>query len=144
MVDTLPSPLLDPSQVQINQTSKLFGTQGTLLALNIKRGQRGMLKLQDGTRKRDKLQLLTQTCIKPTNKLVSSFSRAPLVLGQAMGNLELTRLTTTRARGKPSPSLIQYSCFVRGTYIRMAFCPGTPKEESRNCPDLDSQDFARS
>jgi len=30
------------------------------------------------------------------------------------------------------------------TYIQMAFCPETPKEESRNCPGLDSRDFASS
>ncbi len=38
-----------------------------------------MLKLRNGIRKSDKLYLLTQTCIKLTNKLVSSLSRAPLV-----------------------------------------------------------------
>jgi hypothetical protein len=26
----------------------------------------------------------------------------------------------------------------------MAFCPGTPKEESRNYPNLNSEEFARS
>ncbi len=67
------------------------------------------MKLRDRTRKSDKLQLLTQTCIKPTNKLVSLFFEAPLVLGQATSNSGLTRLTTDRTRGKPSPSPIQYS-----------------------------------
>jgi hypothetical protein len=37
--DTLPSPLLDPSWVQVNQTTKLFGTRGTLPTLNTKRGR---------------------------------------------------------------------------------------------------------
>jgi hypothetical protein len=37
--DALPSPLLDPSWVQVNQTTKLFGTQGTLPTLNTKRGR---------------------------------------------------------------------------------------------------------
>jgi hypothetical protein len=37
---------------------------------------------------------------------------------------------------------IVYSVPLRGTHIRMAFCPGIPKEESRNYPDLDSWDFA--
>ncbi len=39
-------------------------------------------------RKSDKLYLLTQTCIQPTNKLVSSLSEAPLVLGQATATLD--------------------------------------------------------
>ncbi len=41
--------------------------------------------------------------------MVSSFSGAPLMLGQATGNSGLTRLTTARTRGKPPPSPIQYS-----------------------------------
>jgi hypothetical protein len=45
----------------------------------------------------------------PINKLFSSHSGAPLVLGQAVGNPGLTRLTTTRIRGKPPPSPIYYS-----------------------------------
>jgi hypothetical protein len=36
--DALPSSLLDPSWVQVNQTTKLFGTRGTLLVLSTKRG----------------------------------------------------------------------------------------------------------
>ncbi len=58
-----------------------------------------MLELRDGTRKSDKPYLLTRTCIKPTNKLVSSLSGAPLVQRQATGNSGLTRLTTTRTLG---------------------------------------------
>ncbi len=34
-----------------------------------------------------------------------------------------------------------FSAALRRGYIRMALFPGTPKEESRNCPGLDSQDF---
>jgi hypothetical protein len=65
-----------------------------LPALSTKRGRGGVLKLWDGTRKSDKLYLLTRTCIKPTNKLVTSHSGAPLVLGQTIGNFGLTRFTT--------------------------------------------------
>jgi hypothetical protein len=36
--DALPSPLLDPSWVLVNQTVELFGTQGTFLAFNTKKG----------------------------------------------------------------------------------------------------------
>ncbi len=52
---------------------------------------------------------LIRTCIKPTNKLVSSFSGTPLVLGQATGNSGLTWFTTARTRGKPPPSPIYYT-----------------------------------
>jgi hypothetical protein len=37
--DALPSPWLNPSWVQVNQTVKMFGTQGMLLASNTKRGR---------------------------------------------------------------------------------------------------------
>jgi len=34
--DTFPSSLLDPSWVQVSQTTELFGTQGTLPSLSLK------------------------------------------------------------------------------------------------------------
>jgi len=49
---------------------------------------------------------LLELASKPTNKLVSSFSGAPLMLGQATGNSGLTRLTTARIQGKPPSSPI--------------------------------------
>jgi hypothetical protein len=36
--DALPSPLLGPNWVQVNQIVELFGTQGTLSALSTKKG----------------------------------------------------------------------------------------------------------
>jgi len=39
---------------------------------------------------------------------------------------------------------IVFSKLLRGTYIRMTFCFGTPKEETRNYLDLDSRDFVNS
>jgi hypothetical protein len=42
---------------------------------------------------------LTWTCIKLTNKLVSSHSRAPLILRQVTGNSGLTWLTMAQTRG---------------------------------------------
>ncbi len=68
-----------------------------------------MLRLRDKTRKSDKIYLLTRMCIKPTNKLVSSLSRTPLVLGQVMGDSRLTRFTTARTWG--SHHLPSYSIF---------------------------------
>ncbi len=61
-------------------------------------------------------QLFTQICIKLTKKLVSSFSGAPLVLGQAMGDFGFTRFVTAQTRGKPPPSPIQY-------FIRLSAAP---------------------
>ncbi len=86
------------------------------------------MRLQDGTRKSDKLQLLTRTCTKPTNKLVSTISKAPLVPRQAMGNSGLTRLTTAQTRGKPPPSPIQYSlCLPAAPTSEWLFVPKLPR-----------------
>ncbi len=97
-----------------------------------------MLKLRDGTRKSDKLQLLTRTCIKPTNELVSSHFGTPLVLGQATGNsrlTRLTRLTTAHIRGKPPPSPIQYYlCFSATTTSEWLFIPGLPRRSPKTVP----------
>jgi len=39
---------------------------------------------------------------------------------------------------------IVFSALLCGSHIRMALFPGTPKEESRNCPGLNSWDFGHS
>ncbi len=39
---------------------------------------------------------------------------------------------------------IIFSALLHRSHIRMALFPGTPKEESQNCPVLDSQDFGNS
>jgi hypothetical protein len=63
------------------------------------------------------------------------------VLEQATGNPGLTWLTTARTRGEATtfPHII-FSALLPRTHTQMALCPGTPKVESRNCPDLDSRD----
>jgi len=39
---------------------------------------------------------------------------------------------------------IVFSALLRRSHIRMALFPKTPKGESQNCPELDSQDFGNS
>jgi len=39
---------------------------------------------------------------------------------------------------------ILFSALLHGSHIQMALFPGTPKEESWNCPGLDSRDFGHS
>ncbi len=93
------------------------------------------MKLRDGIRKSDKLYSLIRTCIKPTNKLVSLHSGAPLVLGQATGDPRLTRLTTARTRGKPPPFLIQYSLRLStAPTSEWLFVPGLPRRSPKIVP----------
>jgi hypothetical protein len=65
------------------------------------------------------------------------------MLGQATGDSGLTILTLAQTRGEATtfPHIV-FSAPLRGTYIRMVFYLGTPKEESRNYPGLDSRHFA--
>ncbi len=69
-------------------------------------------------RKSDKLYLLTPTCIKPTNKLVSSLFGAPLVLGQPRATLDSQDSPRPELGG--SHHLPPYS-ILHGTYIQMVF-----------------------
>jgi hypothetical protein len=78
---------------------------GTLPTLSTKRGRGAWWSFGIGLQRRTSYSF-TRTCIKPNNKLVSSHSGAPLVLGQAMGNLGLTWLIMAQIRGKPPPSPI--------------------------------------
>ncbi len=85
--------------------------------------------------------LATRSCIKTNHKLVSLHSGSTLVLDQA------TRTWTHLIHNGPDSGEattflhILFSTFAHGTYIRMTFCPGTPKEESQNCPGLDFPGF---
>jgi hypothetical protein len=61
-----------------------------------------------------------------------------------MGDPGLTRLKPGPDSGEATtfPHIV-FSMPLRSTYIRMAFCPGTLKEESRNYPSLDSHNFVK-
>jgi hypothetical protein len=109
---------------------ELWRTQGMFPALSTRRGRRACWSFEMGLGRVTSFTYL----LKPAsnyNKLVNSIFGAPLVLRQISGNPRLTRLTTARTWGKPPPSPIYYSLRFHGTYIRMAFCLETPKEEFR-------------
>ncbi len=115
------------------------------LTRNTRGGRGGVLELQDVTRKRDKLLVtLSQICIQLTTSwLVHN-------LGHLGARTSRGRLWTHKTHHGPNlgeattfPHII-FSASLRGTYIRIAFYPETPKEESQNCPGLDSRHFAGS
>jgi len=69
--DALPSSLLDPSWVQVSQTSKFFGIWGTLPALSIKRGRGACWSSEMGLGKGTSFSyLLKSTSNQPTSWLV--------------------------------------------------------------------------
>jgi hypothetical protein len=111
---------------------ELRKTWGTFSVFSIRRGRGACWSSEMGLGKVTNYSL-TRTCIQPTNKLVSSHSRAPLVLGQATSNSSgLTWLTTAQIWGKPPPSPhIVYSMPLRAEWL---FVPGLPRSRPKTVP----------
>jgi hypothetical protein len=76
---------------------------------------------------------------KPTTRGLVHIREHPWMLGQATGTL--THLTHHGLDSKEATTFphIIYSAPLRQGYIQMAFFPRTPKEESWNCPGLESR-----
>jgi hypothetical protein len=72
---------------------------------------------------------------KPTTRGLVHIRKHPWVLGQATGNLDyLTHHGPDSGEATTFPHIV-YSAALRRGYIQMALFPGTPKLESRNCPE---------
>jgi hypothetical protein len=98
------------------------GVEGRARSLGIRLGR--------GTR-RSNLNLHPRT----NHKRVSSHSGHPWVLGQATGTLtHKTHHGPDSGEATTFPHIV-FSATLRGGYIQMALFPGTPKLESRNCPE---------
>jgi hypothetical protein len=81
---------------------------------------------------------------KPTTRGLVCIREHPWVLGQAMGTLtHKTHHDSDSGEATTFPHIV-FSAAPCGSYIRMTHFPRTPKEESRNCPGLDSRDFGHS
>jgi len=66
------------------------------------------------------------------------------MLGQATGAwTHLTHHDPDSGEAITFPHIV-FSAALGGGYIQMDLFPGTPKEESRNCPELESRDFGSS
>jgi hypothetical protein len=87
------------------------------------------------TRKSDKLYLLIRTCIKPTNKLVSSLSRTTLVLGQPRATLDSQDSPRPDLGGShhlPPYNIICASA--RHLHPNGLFIPGLPRRSPETVP----------
>ncbi len=101
------------------------------LVRSTSKGQRGVLELQDGTRKNDK-HLITHTDLHKTKQLGQCIVGALLMLGRAKGKLGLTKLTMAWTWGKPLASPLQYTlCLSTKPTSKWHFVPrlssGSPK-----------------
>jgi hypothetical protein len=142
--DTPPSSLLDPKKVQLCQIAEVDGTwrRSQLPAL---KGVRGACwKLRDYTRKKDNLISYSVLNQKPTISWLGFILDHFWCWDKPRATrTHLTHHSPDSGEATTFPHVL-FSAFAHGTYIRMAFCPGTPKEESRNYPGLDSRDFRSS
>jgi hypothetical protein len=135
--------LKEESQVQNN--GKREGVGARSLTRNTKGGVEGAC-LSSGirTRKGDKPYSLTRTCIKLTTKWLIHILEH---LGARTSHGQLwthkTHHGLDSGEANTFPHIVFYAP-LDDTCIQMAFCPGTPKEESRNCPNSDSHHFAAS
>jgi hypothetical protein len=74
---------------------------------------------------------------KQTTQVVSSLSGTPFGVGTSHGHFRPQDSPRPGLGSMPPPySPIVYSATPRGGYIQMAQIPGTPKLESRNCPEI--------
>ncbi len=81
---------------------------------------------------------------KPTNKLVSTHSEHFWCWDKPRATrTHLTHHGPDSGEATTFPHIIFFALLYH-THIQMAFIPGTPKEESRNCSGLDSRDFGNS
>jgi len=142
--DAPPSSLLDPKK---GPTILKSGSSWNLVPLPAfstkggwdERGESSGIRLGRGT-----TYLVTRSCIKVNYELISSHLESLLVLGQTTGNtnsLDSPWLGLGETTTFPHIIFCMLLCHTR---IRMTFNLGTPKEESWNCPGLDSRDFGSS
>jgi hypothetical protein len=73
--------------------------------------------------------------LKQTTKWLVHIGKRPWVLGQATGTLDYkTHHGLNSGEATTFPHIVFSATLHRG-YIQMALFPGTPKSESRNCPE---------
>jgi len=101
-------------------------------------------KLRDYTRKKDKLfsySVMHQN--QPTSWLVHIRNHFWCWDKPRATRIHLTHHGPDSGEATTFPHIV-FFVLLRGTRIQMTFSPGTPKEESRICPGLDSRDFGSS
>ncbi len=138
--DALPSSLMD-SYMSLNRKQRKNKELGHIPWLIALWGQRGVLELQDGTRKSDKHQLLTWTCTK-LNIRWSVHSWSTFGAKTSHGQIRTHKIHHGPDLGEATTfPFIIYFMLLHEAHIQMAFCPMTPKWESQNSQSWDSYNF---
>ncbi len=133
--------LLDPLEGLSMLSCGKLELEGRFRLPALKGVRRACQKSRDQTRKRDNY-VVTRSCIqKPTTSWLELILH-PFGVGTSHGRpwTHLTHHDPNSGEAITFPHIV-FSALLRGTHIRMALFHGTPKEESRNCPGLNSRDF---
>jgi len=141
---SLPSPKLDPRWALVSKPVELWGLEGTLPTLSTKRGRRVCWSFGMGLRRGTSLSYLLELA---SNEPISWLDTFCNTFGARTNHgqpwTHKTHHGPDSGEATTFPHIV-FSTLLRGTYIWMAFCPETPKEEFRNYPCLDSRDFVGS
>jgi len=145
VIDALPSPKLGPRWALVCKTSELWGLEGTFPALSTKRGRGACWSSGMGLGRGTSFSYLFElTSSQPTSWLVLAFWST---LGARTSHGQLWTHKTHHGpdsrEATTFPHIVLFALLC-GTHIQMTFCPETHKEESWNCPSLDSRDFVSS
>jgi hypothetical protein len=139
-----PKSLVRLPRVQLCHKVEVWGLEGSLPALDTKRGRGACwgsgIRLGRGTS-----YLVIRSCIQnqPTSWLELILHSFGVGTSHERPWTHLTHHSPDSKEATTFPHIVFYA-LLRGTRIQMAFIPGTPKGESRNCPGLESRDFESS
>jgi len=123
---------------------EVWGLEGTLPALSTKRGRGACWSSGMGLGRRTSLFTYSQPAIKPiTRWLVHLWKHSRCWDTPWATRIHLTHHGSNSGKATTFPHIVFFVLLYR-THAQMAFCPNTPKVESRNCPGLDSRDFGTS
>jgi hypothetical protein len=142
--DALPSPKLCPIWALVSKTTELWGLEGMFPSLNTKRGRRACWSSRMGLRRGTSFNyLLEPTSNQPTSWLVRILETFGARTSHEQFWTHKTYHGLDSGETITFPHIVLFA-LLRGTHIRMAFCPETFKEESQKCPGLDSRDLVSS
>jgi len=142
--DALPSSLLDPLEGLSMLSCGKLELEGRSRFPALKGGKRGVIEVSGNRLGRGTIMLLHGLASK-TNTSWLELILHPFGVVTSHGRpwTHLTHHGPNSGEATTFPHIV-FSALLRGSHIRMALFPGTPKEESWNCPRLNSRGFRHS
>ncbi len=134
--DPLPNSLLDSKMSLRQKTTERLGARGTLPSFQHFKGQKGVLELQDGTKKSDKLFIHLHESTSNQPQVVSTMLEHLWCQDKPWATSDSQDSPRPELRGDPPPSPIEYTLhlFVRPTskwFFILGLPFGSPPETSK-------------